>query len=183
MCTWGNLMEVKTYGLLREGTLKHLASPKHSEVAYIKFELTPFSIWCRVLCTFRDQAAAGLLSAAAAMGEEIAQIGDPSFEKAPHMGFLSKNKVSFHHCQADWISLRGCWHTTQVSCMYIPVLFLNFKVPMFFSGVKVSFWSQQGRTVSIHSEQTLWEPNHALALLPCTSLKGKEKRAMLLELS
>lgn len=37
-------MEVKTYGLLCEGTLKHLASPKHSEVAYIKFELTPFSI-------------------------------------------------------------------------------------------------------------------------------------------
>lgn len=40
-------MEVKTYELLCEGTLKHLVSPKHSEVAYIawsKFELTPFSI-------------------------------------------------------------------------------------------------------------------------------------------
>lgn len=100
--------------------------------------------------------------------------------------------MSFHHCQ---ISLRLCTQIlTQNSvnsvtpytslCMGTPVFCPNSKIPPVFSGVKVSLWSEQGRTVNITpSEHPPWEPSHALKLLPCSPLKWEVKRAKLLQLS
>lgn len=59
--------------------------------------------------SFRDQPAA-----AADTGEEVAQSEDCGFKGAPHMGFLSEDKVSFHRCQ---ISRRMWTHDTAL-CMH-----------------------------------------------------------------
>lgn len=91
------------------------------------------------------------------------------------MGFLSEDKVSFHQCQ---ISLR-MWTCYTSLCMYTSVFCPNSKVLLVFYGVKVSLWSEQGRTVNTPSEH----PNHALKLLLCSPLKWEEKRAKLLQLS
>lgn len=80
-------------------------------------------------------------------------------------------------------SLGGCGHTTQpCACTHTCTLFKLQRAPVF-SGVKVSPWSEQGRTVNTPSEHPPWEPNRALKLLPCSPLKWKEKRARLLQLS
>lgn len=133
-------------------------------------QLLPFWSLEGLWRSFRDQPAA-----AADTGEEVAQAEDRGFKGAPHMGFLSEDKVSFHQCQ---ISLR-MWTCYTSLCMYTSVFCPNSKVLLVFYGVKVSLWSEQGRTVNTPSEH----PNHALKLLLCSPLKWEEKRAKLLQLS
>lgn len=73
--------------------------------------------------SFRDQPAA-----AADLGEEVAQAEDRGFKGAPHMAFLSEDKMSFHRCQT---SLRMWTHYTSL-CMYTPVFCPNSKIPLVF---------------------------------------------------
>lgn len=150
-------------------------------------QLLPFWSLEGLWRSFTDQPAA-----AADMGEEVAQAEDRGFKGAPHMGLISEDKMSFHHCQISprlWTQILTQNSVNSVTpytslCMCTPVFCPNSKIPPVFSGVKVSLWSEQGRTVNITpSEHPPWEPSHALKLLPCSPLKWEVKRAKLLQLS
>lgn len=189
MYTLGNLLEVRTYKLLCEATLKHLASPRHSKdkrvyVAYVTSLNLIYSAYDAESSvrsgTNQQQDSCVLLLI---WGRKSPKSGIPAlreqhmWDSYPRIKCLSITAMQTESLWEDVDTLRK----TSLTHVHTSTLF-KLQSAHVFAGVKLSFWSQQGRTVSIHSEHTPREPNRVLQLFPCTSLKWKEQRAMLLEL-